>query len=68
MTAPRARDELDALVKQGWRPSDRDLLLILEMLNERVKDLERIVHRQEFCRAKPLKVRSAMIVKRKVRE
>lgn len=43
MTAPLARDELDALVKQARRPSDRDLLLILEMLHERVKDLERIV-------------------------
>lgn len=51
MTAPLTQDELDALVKQAAKPKadrrDREVLLILEMLNERVKDLERIVHQKE---------------------
>jgi hypothetical protein len=43
-------NQLDVLVQRATRHPDRrdrDLILILEMLNERVKDLERIVHRQD---------------------
>ena len=50
MTATLTPDQLDVLVKRATRHPDRrdrDLILILEMLNERVKDLERIVHRRE---------------------